>query len=150
MADEPLRRQVLIRKFYLKNLSLTTHADRPDFASSVDAERKLNVRTTNSELDGDQVEVVLHVGVKMDAGDDTIYRVEVAQAGIFEIVGYTQAERVEILGHICPEILFPYARSVISSVVRKGDFQDVGLKPLDFRALFARNMSERAAQSATS
>ncbi|MGD8340910.1 MAG: protein-export chaperone SecB [Gammaproteobacteria bacterium] len=148
MASEPLLRQVLIKKLYLKSLALQTHEDRSDFGADVDAERKLNIRTTSSELDGDEVEVTLNVGVKAVAQDDTLYTVEVAQAGVFEIRGYTERERIQILGHVCPEILFPYARSVITAAVRRGGFQDVGLRPLDFRALFAQDMQNRAAQAA--
>jgi preprotein translocase subunit SecB len=149
MADEQ-QRQVLIRRLYLRSLSLQTDEDRQSLDAAVEAEKQLNIRSTNTALDGNRVEVVLNVGVRTVAGDRTIYRIEAAQAGLFEIAGYTPAERTQILGHICPEILFPYARSIINATARKGGFADVDLRALDFREQFIRNMRERAAQESAS
>ncbi|HSS46873.1 MAG TPA: protein-export chaperone SecB, partial [Burkholderiales bacterium] len=41
-----------------------------------------------------------------------------------------------ILGIACPNILFPYAREVISDVVSRAGFPPVILNPVNFEALY--------------
>lgn len=150
MTDERTEqlRQVTIEATYLKQLAFASPQAPQVFTGSADAENFLNLRSTNAEIDPERVEVTLIVAVKGVAAEETIFNVEVAQAGVFMIKGYTPAERVEILGRVCPEILYPFARSTITSAAAKGGFPNVLPKTLDFDSLFAENMREKAAAAA--
>lgn len=154
MADDAdtAKRHVTVKKIYLKDLSFVSPQAPGVFSGIDDADRLLNIRSTNSEVAPEHVEVTLTVAVKAVSGEDEdeIFQVEVVQAGVFQITGYTPEERVEILGRVCPEILFPFARDLIDGVTRRAGFPGTLLAPLDFHALFAQNMRERAAQSAES
>jgi len=151
MANQPTepRRHVAIQKLYLKDLSFVSPKTPGIFTADVDTEKLLNIQSANSEIDPERFEVTLTVAVKAVAAQDTIFQVDVVQAGVFKITGYTPEELVEILGRFCPETLFPFARKAIDDAVRRGGFPDVLLRPLDFDALFAQNMRERAGQPAT-
>jgi preprotein translocase subunit SecB len=151
MAEEQTGslRQVLIENLYLKDLSFASSNTPDAFAASVNAENLLNIRSANSKIDPARVEVTLTVSVKAVAREIEIYRVEVVQGGVFSITGYRPEERVEILGRVCPETLFPFARTLIIDMITKGGFPEVLLNPIDFDELFAKNMRERAARTAT-
>lgn len=151
MANESEQaKQVSIGKVYLKAISLRSPRAPEVFMTGTDIARQLNVRSTHAVIDAERVEVTLNLGAKGVVGDDTVFLVEVAQAGIFVITGYSDIERVEILGRICPEQLFPFARIAIADATRRGGFPSAIVNPLNFDALFARNMQERAAQRSSS
>jgi len=151
MANIPAepRRHVAIEKIYLKDLSFVSPKTPDVFSTDVNVENLLNIQSTNAEINPEHVEVTLTVAVKAVAGQDTIFRVDVVQAGVFRITGYTPEERVEIVGRFCPETLFPFARKAIDDAARKGGFPHVLLRPLDFDALFDQNMRERTEPTAT-
>ena len=48
-----------------------------------------------------------------------------------------------MLGSYCPNILFPYAKESISSMVTKGGLPLINLAPVNFDALYAQNLSKQ-------
>ena len=46
------------------------------------------------------------------------------------------------VGVICPAVLFPYVRAVVSQLVSLGGFPQLLLPPVNFEALFAANNPE--------
>jgi preprotein translocase subunit SecB len=150
MADEQTgaHRRVSIGRIYLKKLSFRSPQAPGAFTVDRKAATLLNLQSTNAEIDAQHVEVLLNVNVKAVTGEDTIFQIEVVQAGVFRITGYTPEERMELLGRVCPEALFPFARKTIDDMARRGGFHEVQLRPLDFHALFAQDMRQRAAQVA--
>ena len=69
---------------------------------------------------------------------------EVHQAGIFLIKGIPNDQLRQMLGSFCPNILFPYAREVISDMVVRGGFPQLLLAPVNFDALYAQHMTADA------
>jgi len=61
----------------------------------------------------------------------------VHQAGIFGVAGFADIDRDGILGSYCPNLLFPYARQMVSSMVQEGGFPPFLLQPINFDALYA-------------
>ncbi len=51
------------------------------------------------------------------------------------------------LGAFCPNILFPYARETISSLVVKGTFPQLNLAPINFDALFMNYLESQQAEA---
>ncbi|HUF71904.1 MAG TPA: protein-export chaperone SecB [Gammaproteobacteria bacterium] len=148
MADEQTgpQRLVLIGRVYLKNLSFKSPKVPDVFTADRNAETLLNLRSTNAQIDAEHVEVLLHVNVKTVNGEDTLFQIEIVQAGVFRMTGYTPEEMLELLGRVCPETLFPFARKTIDDVARRGGFPEVSLRPLDFDALFAEHMRKHAGE----
>ena len=52
------------------------------------------------------------------------------------------------LGAFCPNILFPYARETIASLVSRGSFPQLNLAPVNFDALFASHIAQLEAEQA--
>ena len=80
--------------------------------------------------------------------DKTLFLVELQQSGIFEIAGYSNEELEAIVGSFCPNILFPYAREAIASMIQKGGFPEFVLQPINFDALFMQAKQQQAQQAA--
>ena len=79
---------------------------------------------------------------------ETAFLVEVKQAGIFNLSGFSQQEMGKMLGAYCPNLLFPYAREVVSDLVTKGSFPQLLLTPVNFDALYAQHQQKLAQQAA--
>ena len=73
-------------------------------------------------------------------------RVQVEQAGIFLIQSMEEHERLQLLGSFCPNLLFPYAREVIDSLVTRGSFPPLMLSPINFEAIYQQNLADKARQ----
>lgn len=150
MADEQAQpeKQLVLRKLYIKDISFESPKAPGIFAANLDAQTLLNIRSDNRAIDAEHVEVTLYLKVKSVVQDeDTVFAIEVAQAGLFAMRGYSGEERFALLGSTCPGTLYPFAREAVADVANKGGFPQLLLQPLDFGALFEQNMRERAAQA---
>jgi preprotein translocase subunit SecB len=54
-----------------------------------------------------------------------------------------------VLATACPTILFPYAREVVSDLVTRGGFPPLLLAPVNFDALYARDLERRQSEAGT-
>ena len=61
---------------------------------------------------------------------------------------YLQDNLPPLLSIACPNILFPYAREVVSDVVSRAGFAPVVLQPVNFEALYAARLEQAAAEAA--
>jgi preprotein translocase subunit SecB len=102
--------------------------------------------TRSNKLDEGIFEVVLALTVTASIGEETAFLCEIQQAGIFQIAELEELQMAHMLGAFCPNILFPYAREAVAGLVNKGTFPQLNLAPVNFDALFAQYMQQRAAQ----
>ena len=141
-------KQLAIQKIYLKDFSFES-PNTPQVFSRADWSPKtdLNLRSAHTVGSEDNHEVVLTITVEAKEDDKTIFLVELHQAGLFHISGYTEDEFKAIVGSFCPNILFPYARESIASIVSKGGFPEFVLQPINFDALYAQGLAQAQAQA---
>ena len=140
-------KQLAIQKIYVKDFSFESPAT-PDVFSRAEWSPKtdLNLRSAHTAGTENSHEVVLTITVEAKEDDKTLFLVELQQAGLFHISGYSDEEFKAIVGSFCPNILFPYARESIASVVSKGGFPEFLLQPINFDALYAQGMAQAATQ----
>jgi preprotein translocase subunit SecB len=100
------------------------------------------MNTQSQELGENVYEVVLTLTVTAKNEADTAFLIEVQQAGIFVVSGMEDDETHHALGAFCPNILFPYARETIDSLVVKASFPALMLAPVNFDALFAQQLEK--------
>ena len=55
-----------------------------------------------------------------------------------------------LFGSFCPNILFPYARESISTIIQKGGFPEFVLQPINFDALYMQTLQQQQEQPAAS
>ena len=104
----------------------------------------LDLNTTVQPIAGDIREVVLTITVSAKRADQTLFLVEVKQAGAFLMQNLSPDEFKRAIGSICPNVLFPYARAVVSQLVSQGGFPQLLLPPVNFDALYASSLNEGA------
>ena len=90
---------------------------------------------SNEKLNDKLYEVVLKLNVTVKTDDETAFAIEIQQAGVFVLEGFDDKTIEGVLGSMCPNILFPYARETIDSLVVKGTFPAPMLAPINFDAL---------------
>ncbi|RKT44093.1 protein-export chaperone SecB [Thiocapsa rosea] len=135
-------RQFSVQRIYVKDASFES-PNAPDiFRGEWKPTHELNVSTKVNRIQEDLFEVVLSVTVSAQLGDKTAFIVEVQQAGIFGIAGFAEQEMGAMVGAYCPNLLFPYAREVVSDLVSKGSFPQLVLQHVNFDALFAQHQQE--------
>ena len=96
----------------------------------------LDLATTSNAIQGDLREVVLTVTVSAKQNDKTLFLVEVKQAGAFLMQNLGEEDAKRAIASICPGVLFPYARSMVSQLVSQGGFPQLLLPPVNFDALY--------------
>lgn len=142
--------QLLLQKIYLKDLSFESPKAPDVFTTNASPQTQLNIRYANRDLGQDHVEVTLTITVEAKDQDTTLFLVELTQAGVFLLRGYSADQRATILGSFCPNTLYPFAREAIADLIQKGGFPQLLLQPINFDALYAQALKERANQAATS
>lgn len=133
-------KQFSIQKIYTKDISFETPNAPKIFTQKWEPALDLNLGTHVEPLENAMYEVSLTLTVTVKIEDSTAYLVEVNQSGIFSIAGFTDQEMGPMLGSFCPNILFPYAREVISDLVSKGGFPQLILAPVNFDALYMQHL----------
>jgi len=142
MSTEQQEQQFIIQRIYVKDVSFEAPNSPGMFTQEWNPDTNLDLNTHVNPLSGDNYEVELTITITVKSSDKTAFLVEVRQAGVFFIVGYAQEQINHLLAAYCPNILFPYAREVIASLVSKGSFPELHLSPINFDALYARRLQE--------
>jgi preprotein translocase subunit SecB len=131
--------QVTLQSVYLKDCSYESpNGPRLPNNQAWEPKFQLNMNTATEELGPEVREVLLTVTVEAKQNDVTLYLAEVKQGGVFTIVGATAEDLKRLVGSFCPNVLFPYAREVISDLIIKGGFPNFVLPLVNFDALFAQ------------
>lgn len=141
-----------IEKIYLKDLSLEIPNAPQVFLESESPQVEISVHNGATLLDkAGLYEAVLTVTVTGKLKDKTFFLIEVAQAGIFQILNLPPAELDAVLGVLCPNTLLPYAREAVASLMSRAGFPPVMLQHMNFDAAYQeriRQMQEEQAAKA--
>ena len=135
--------QLALQAVYLKDCSFEAPQG-PRITGEWNPQIGLDLNTAVSLVDVDLHEVILTVTVSAKAGEQTIFLVEVKQAGAFVMQNLSEEEIKRATAVVCPGVLFPYARAVVSQLVSLGGFPQLLLPPVNFEALFAAGSAEPA------
>jgi len=131
-----------IQRIYLKDVSYESPQTPQVFANNISWQPvvSLHLNTESTKLENDLFESVLTVTATVKLGEETAYLTEVKQAGLFLIKGFEDERLGPMLGSFCPNLLFPFAREAIGSLVQKGGFPQLLLDPVNFDALYAQHV----------
>lgn len=148
-ADQsaPAQPQFAIQRIYTKDVSFESPGGPGIFQKEWQPEIKLDLDTKSNKLAEGTFEVILSLTVTANLGEEVAFLCEVQQAGIFTIGNMPEPQIAHTLGSFCPNTLFPYAREVVSSLVSRGTFPQLNLAPVNFDALFASYVQQRAEQA---
>jgi preprotein translocase subunit SecB len=136
-----------IEKIYVKDASLEIPNAPQVFLQRETPEVGIELHNTAAAIGEGVFEAVITVTVTSKIEDKTVFLVEVAQAGIFQIRNVPDEAIEGILGVTCPNILFPYAREAVSDLVTRAGFPPVLLSPINFEALYLQQKQQQQAQA---
>lgn len=131
-----------IHSIYVKDVSFESPNSPAIFMEQIQPNIQMDLNIESNPLSEDVFEVVLTITVTAKAEDKTAFLVELKQAGAFGLRGFDDATIGPMLGIYCPNLLFPYAREAISSLVTKGGFPQLLLEPVNFEALYAEHVQQ--------
>ena len=140
--------QLQVEKLYLKDASFESPNSPAMFTEDWKPKVHFELNTQTNTLDTDLYDVVLSVSAEVKQDNKTAFLVEVQQAGIFRAVGFSDEELGGLLGSYCPNMLYPYAREVVSDLVVKGGFPPLILAPVNFDALYAQHVAAQQEKQA--
>lgn len=150
MAIEPEQNvggaQLALQAVYLKDCSFEAPQG-PRSTGEWNPQIGLDLNTSINHIEGDLREVLLTVTVSAKHADRTSFLVEVKQAGAFLMQNLSDEDLRRAAGVICPGVLFPYARAVVSQLVSQGGFPQLLLPPVNFEALFTASSAEAASST---
>ena len=140
ISNEEEAPQFSLQRIYVRDLSFEAPKSPAIFRQEWTPSVSLDLNTRQKQLENDFYEVVLTLSVEVKNGDEIAFIAEVQQAGIFLIKGLDASAMSHTLGAFCPNILFPYARETIDSLVVRGSFPALMLSPVNFDALYAQEL----------
>lgn len=130
--------EMQIQRIYVKDVSFEAPNLPHIFQQEWKPQLSFELDTQTNQIGDDTYEVTLHINVQttLEDSNDVAFICEVQQAGVFTIKGIEGVQLAHCLAAQCPNVLYPYARELISSLVNRGTFPALNLSPVNFDALF--------------
>jgi preprotein translocase subunit SecB len=141
-TDNAQKPEFSIQRIYIKDLSYEVPNSPEIFKTEWSPKVELNLEITHKKITDDIYEVVLKLTVTTKLQDKAAFLAEIQQAGIFTLKNFSEKHLDAMLGSFCPNILFPYAREVVSDTVSRGGFPPLYLAPVNFDALYEQKLAK--------
>ncbi len=145
-AIDPNAQELVLQSIYIKDASFEAPLGPNLQVTEWNPQFGMNMNTTGTVLGENLHEVVLTITLEAKITDKVAYLVEVKQAGVFLIRGYSEDETRRIVASFCPGVLFPYVRQAISDLILKGGFPPFLLPPVNFDALYQQSVDQARQQ----
>ncbi|POY43338.1 protein-export chaperone SecB [Avibacterium gallinarum] len=141
-----------IQRIYIKDVSFEAPNLPHIFQQEWKPQLSFDLNTEVVELGEDLYEVCLNISTEttLEESGDVAFICEVKQAGVFTVSGFEGVQLAHCLTSQCPNMLFPYARELIASLVNRGTFPPLNLSPVNFDALFMEYLERQQAEQAQS
>ncbi len=139
-----------VQKTFLKDLSFEMPMGVKIFTQQgFQPKVKLDVNTSGQAIAENTHEIILRLTITSSTDDGTAYLIEVQQAAIFSIAGFPEDQLKHVLGAVCPNYLFPYAREVVDSTIVRAGFPPLNLAPIDFDAMYRQSQAAQGQENPT-
>jgi len=146
--EQPAAPKFAVQRVYVKDLSFETPQGAAAFQKQWQPKVSQDLSTKTSKIADELYEVSLRITVTVKHEEETIYLIEVDQAGLFNIDGLEGGQLAQVLNVTCPSMLLPYAREAIDSTLTKGSYPTLMIPPINFDALFAAAVQQASAKEA--
>ncbi|EKE01480.1 MAG: hypothetical protein ACD_21C00122G0011 [uncultured bacterium] len=132
-----------IQRIYIKDLSYEAPNTPEAFQTEWEPQVDFNLHSNSKKITDHVYEVVLQITATVKLKDKTAFLVEVKQAGIFTLKGFSEESLGQMLGSYCPNILFPYARELVSATIGRGSFPPLYLAPINFDLMYQEQLKQQ-------
>lgn len=135
--------EVTLQRIYLKDLSFESPAAPQVFREQFQPKIQMDIQAQNTKLEKNVYEVSLGLTLTAKTENDTVFIIEVEQAGIFSIKDSDDHTLQQILNIYCPTTLFPYVRETVDALAIRGSLPPLMLAPINFEALYHQQMTQK-------
>jgi preprotein translocase subunit SecB len=136
-------------KIYVKDISLEIPHAPKIFLERETPQIDVQLHSKPTLLEEGVYEVSVTTTVTAKLADKVMFLIEATQAGIFQVRNVSNEEIEPILAVMCPNILFPYLREVVSDISVRGGFAPVMLNPINFDMLYQQQRLQQAQAPST-
>lgn len=143
-AQENTQPTFNLEKIYVKDFSLEIPHAPKIFLEREAPQVDVQLHTQAAPIDEGMFEVSVTTTVTAKIGEKVMFLIEAKQAGIFQIRNVPTGELEPILAVMCPNILFPYLREVVSDASVRAGFAPVLLNPINFDVLYQQQKQLQA------
>lgn len=138
-AGGPPRIQMIAQ--YVKDLSFENPGAPGTTSTQYGIEMGVDLQARRTEDQNFEVELKLRIDAKT-AEDKQVFILELAYAGLLQIVNVPEEVMQQILLIEAPSLLFPFARRIVADAVRDGGLPPLMLGPIDFAGLFRARVEQ--------
>ena len=149
MAEANTNPVFQIQRLYLKDLSLEQPNSPQILLEQQQPQVDINLALAAEGISDGMYEVCVTATVTTKVADKTLFLVEAKQAGIFEIRNLPNEQVQGVVSVMCPQILYPYLRAIVSDVCTRAGFPPILLTEVNFQAMYEAQQVQ-AAQSGSS
>jgi preprotein translocase subunit SecB len=136
-----------IQRMYLKDLSLEQPHSPGILLEQSQPQVDINLAMGAEPVSDGIFEVTVTATVTTKVKDKVLFLVEAKQAGIFEIRNVPEEQMQGIISIVCPQMIYPYLRAIVSDVCTRAGFPPILLTEVNFQAMFEAQQAQTAAQS---
>jgi preprotein translocase subunit SecB len=133
-----------IQRVYLKDLSLEQPNSPQILLEQQQPQVDINLALAAEGVSDGVYEVSVTATVTTKIGDRTLFLVEAKQAGIFEIRHIPNEQLQGVVSVVCPQILYPYLRAIVSDVCTRAGFPPILLTEVNFQAMYEAQQQAQA------
>jgi preprotein translocase subunit SecB len=144
MADEATP-VFQIQRMYLKDLSLEQPNSPGILLEQAQPQVDINLAMGAEPVTEGIFEVTVTATVTTKVKDKVLFLVEAKQAGIFEIRNVPQEQMQGIISIVCPQMIYPYLRAIVSDVCTRAGFPPILLTEVNFQAMFEAQAQQQEA-----
>jgi preprotein translocase subunit SecB len=144
MADQDPSPVFQIQRMYLKDLSLEQPNSPQILLEQTQPQVDINLAMAAAGITDGIYEVSVTATVTTKVKDKTLFLIEAKQAGIFEIRHVPQDQLQGILSIVCPQMIYPYLRAIVSDVCTRAGFPPIMLTEVNFQAMFEAQQAQQA------
>ena len=137
---------MFINAQYLKDLSFENPNPLESFKQSQEKPNiQVNVNTVVKKLPENAYEVTLDIKTEGKIKDKVAFIAEISYAGIFSLNKIPPEHEKPIHLIEAPRMLFPFARNILAETTRDGGYPPLMLNPIDFNALYQKQLEKEQA-----
>lgn len=130
---------------YIRDLSFENpNAPASLLPGTVNPGSNVNINVQVKKQADDVYAVELGLNVKTERDGKVLYALELVYGGLFRIKNIPENQLGPLLMVEGPRLIFPFARQVLATTIQAGGFPPLLLEPVDFLALYRRNLAAAA------
>jgi preprotein translocase subunit SecB len=148
MAEQDQNPVFQLQRMYLKDLSLEQPNSPQILLEQQQPQVDIQLGMQAESIADGMFEVAVTATVTTKVGERVLFLVEAKQAGIFEIRNLPADQVQGILGVVCPQMIYPYLRAIVSDVCTRAGFPPILLAEVNFQAMFEAQQQAQAGDGA--